>query len=432
MIPTQVASPALHPDLARAFADFPADGVRWLLLRMPEGALAAPRGDIDLLVHPDDLALAVRLVRSHGFVQVPRPGADIHLLRYCAQTDQWLWLHVTSRLAFGSESLPLEGPHGCLPGRRAEELLPRADSDTSFWLLLWHCLAEKGRVGSHHRPALRTGAVAADCTGPFARTFARAVGHPEIAATLLDAVIHDNWTAVDAEIPAFVRAHKAAATGRSGARLARAIARRTSALLQWRKRRGISVALLGPDGAGKTTLAAGICGSVPFPSNIVYMGLTGGALRRIRRTRLPGVVFIASALVIWARYLRAWSHMLRGRLVVFDRYVYDAVAPPGYTPRLLERIGRRMSRRICPSPDLVLLLDAPGEVMYERKGEYDAGTLERWRHDFRSLQSQLPRLHRLDAGRSATEVRVEAVDRIWRLYSERWAAVSPGLSSRSS
>jgi len=432
MIPTQTTTPALHPELAGVAHAFAAAGVRWLLLRTPDGGLSAPRGDIDLLVDPDDFSLAGRLLSDRGFATLPRRGADLHFLNYLAETDQWLWIHVTGRLAFGSEQLPLRGDRGCLTRRSVEHVLPQPDTDTAFWLLLWHCLGEKGRVAPHHRPALRAGAVAADCSGTFARAFARAAGNVALPAMLLDAVIHDNWNAVDAAIPICTNAQNAATPSSATARARRAIVNSIDTLMHWRERRGVSVALLGPDGAGKTTLATGICATVPLPSRIIYMGLTGGALRRIRRARLPGLVFIASACVLWARYLRAWLHLLRGRLVVFDRYVYDAVAPPGYPPGIFERVGRRLSRRICPSPDLVLLLDAPGAVMYARKGEYDPETLEHWRKNFRSLETHLKRLHRLDAGLSAADVQVEAVARIWRIYSERWTASSTGHSRRSS
>jgi thymidylate kinase len=432
MIPTQVAMPAIHPELAGVVHAFAAAGVRWLLLRTPDGGLSAPRGDIDLLVDPDDSRLVARLLSDRGFAKLPRRGADLHFLNYLAESNQWLWIHVTSRLAFGREQLPLRGDHGCLTCRLVEHLLPQPDPDTAFWLLLWHCLGEKGHVAPHHRPALRGGAVAADCSGPFALAFARAAGDAVLPETLLDAVIHDNWNAVDIAIPICTRARDKARSSSVLARARRAIVTTVGALTHWRQRRGVSVALIGPDGAGKTTLATGICGSVPFRSRVIYMGLTGGALRRIRRARLPGLVFIASACVLWARYLRAWFHMLRGRLVVFDRYVYDAVAPPGYTPGPFERVGRRLSRRICPSPDLVLLLDAPGAVMYARKGEYNPETLEHWRSDFRSLETQLKRLHRLDAGVSAADVQREAVARTWRIYSQRWTALSSRESRRSS
>src|SRR5947208_14851621 len=59
-----------------------------------------------------------------------------------------------------------------------------------------------------------------------------------------------------------------------------------------RRRRGLSIALLGPDGAGKSTLAMGIQHSFVFPVRLVYMGLTGGLLRHIARLHVPGLVFL--------------------------------------------------------------------------------------------------------------------------------------------
>jgi thymidylate kinase len=191
-------------------------------------------------------------------------------------------------------------------------------------------------------------------------------------------------------------------------------------LARWSVRRGLSVAVLGPDGAGKSTLASSLCAHVPLPSRTIYMGLTGGALHHARRLRIPGVVFVASAAIIWGRYLRACYHQARGRMVVFDRYVYDAVAPPAYQQGVLGRLGRRLSRYLCPSPDLVLVLDAPGSVMHRRKGEYDADTLEHWRQRFLSLQAASRRVTVLDATRPADAVRIDALASLWQRHVEHW------------
>ena len=82
-----------------------------------------------------------------------------------------------------------------------------------------------------------------------------------------------------------------------------------------------------------------------------------------------------------------------GRTVVFDPVVGEDHAWRERQPRIVdpvrERIGRRLSLHLCPAPDLVLLLDAPGEVMYQRKREYDPHTLEGWRSQFLSLASRL-------------------------------------------
>ena len=40
------------------------------------------------------------------------------------------------------------------------------------------------------------------------------------------------------------------------------------------KRRGFTIALIGPDGAGKTTLAEKLQRNLPFPIRYLYMGVS--------------------------------------------------------------------------------------------------------------------------------------------------------------
>ncbi|HKP21651.1 MAG TPA: hypothetical protein VJT68_09045, partial [Thermoleophilaceae bacterium] len=181
---------------------------------------------------------------------------------------------------------------------------------------------------------------------------------------------------------------------------------------------GIAVAVIGPDGAGKSTLLEGLERSLPLPVYRQYMGLTGGRLRKVGRLRVPGLVFLARALILWSRYLRGMYHRARGHIVLFERYTLDGAVPSGIPLRPAARMSRRVLRRICPLPDLVLLLDASGETMYERSGEYGAPTLAAWRDAYARLRATVPQLETLDAERQADEVRRDAERRIWRRYAE--------------
>jgi thymidylate kinase len=191
----------------------------------------------------------------------------------------------------------------------------------------------------------------------------------------------------------------------------------------------LSIALIGPDGAGKSTLATRIQSSFIFPSRLIYMGLTGGLLRYIDRLHVPGLVRVARLLVIWSRYLLAQYHQARGRLVVFDRYIYDAMVPHPERLNWLRRASRWLDGRACPGPDLVLVLDAPGETMYGRKAEYTPEMLEEWRRAFLALQQRVPRVQIVDTARDKDAVRIDVVDRIWQLYVARWACGSSNGSS---
>ena len=187
----------------------------------------------------------------------------------------------------------------------------------------------------------------------------------------------------------------------------------------WRAR-GVRAALLGPDGAGKSTLASGLENTVPLPMAQIYMGLTGGWLRRVDKLRLPGVVRAGRMLVIWGRYLRGFALAASGKLVIFDRYIYDAEVPTPYELGPAARLARWIDGHVCPGPDVTILLDAPGEVMYRRKGEYDAETLEHWRQRFLGVRRRVPDIEVVDTTRPADVVLRDVTARIWRRYAVRW------------
>ncbi|MFQ6113707.1 MAG: hypothetical protein ACE5NG_06400, partial [bacterium] len=101
-----------------------------------------------------------------------------------------------------------------------------------------------------------------------------------------------------------------------------------------------------------------------------------------------------------------------------DRYLYDLyVAPPGRT--FGKRLGRWLRLRTCPSPDLVILLDAPGEVLYARKHEHSPEWLEGRRQTFLALKDKIPNMIIVDATQSAEAVYREVISIIWQYYGDR-------------
>jgi thymidylate kinase len=178
----------------------------------------------------------------------------------------------------------------------------------------------------------------------------------------------------------------------------------------------MTVAVLGPDGAGKTTLVRSLSRSLPVPTRIQYLGLTGGRMPRADALRVPGVVFTARLAILWWRYLRGVYYRRRGWIVLFERYVLDAAVPSGMELKPIAKLSRRLQRWVLPLPDLVLLLDASGETMHRRSGEYDPVRLEEWRVAFGRLRRSVRQLEVLDAERPSDAVLHDAEARIWRRY----------------
>jgi thymidylate kinase len=150
------------------------------------------------------------------------------------------------------------------------------------------------------------------------------------------------------------------------------------------------------------------------------MGLTGGRLPRADALRVPGLVLTARLALLWTRFGVSLYHRARGRIVLFDRYTLDGTVPSGVHLGKLGRLSRRVQSAACPTPDLVLLLDASGATMHLRNREYEPTRLEEWRQAYRQLAGRVTSLQVLDAERPVDVVRRDAQSRIWRCYAERW------------
>ena len=177
--------------------------------------------------------------------------------------------------------------------------------------------------------------------------------------------------------------------------------------------RGLSVALLGPDGVGKTTLLAGLTAAYPLPVRQIYMGMWQGT-NRPDYTRLHAIgAIVARPFRVWWRVAQAAVHVWRGRVVVFDRYTYDALLPITGSWQALKRPYFWVLAHLAPRPDLVLILDLPGEVAFARKGESTPEALEAVRQGFLALVPRL-RAEVVDASAPAEQVRADVVARIRR------------------
>src|SRR4051794_18231941 len=419
-----------HPLLGELFASLQRRGVLWSLLRVPAD-LSAPTGDVDILVAPGDGAALTQAAEEVGFVALPGWDAPPNLLlvTYAAGSDTWLILDVLTTVSF--RALPFwelpEVARGVLARRRIEDSVARPDDGDAFWLLLWHCLLDKRTIAPRHRRDLQALAAAGE-SSPVGRAVLSAAAGDWSPGALIEAARGGRWEHLEGVgrqlAPALERARPS--SERLGWRLRRLVASARRPLLL-RRRRGVSVALLGPNGVGKSTAAAGLRERFPFDSRLIYMGLW----KARPRGRGPAAVDpLLRPLRIWTRYLRARYHQLTGRLVIFDRYVAEAKLPAAPPLVALKKPYFWFLSHCVPSPDATVVLDVPGAVAYGRKQENPPEELESERRLYARLATSHPSVALVDASREAAAVRGDITAIVWRLLARRWQPRQPPAAVR--
>ncbi|HVF89460.1 MAG TPA: hypothetical protein VNH22_05300 [Blastocatellia bacterium] len=226
-----------------------------------------------------------------------------------------------------------------------------------------------------------------------------------------------------------------------------------------------TVALIGPDGAGKTTIGRRLEQTLPVPVKNLYMGVNLDssdhmlpttrlfhATRRLlgakpdaagppdpdrMEPRRSGIVrrvifgfksnlylFIQVSEEWWRQGLSWYYRHQGGHIVLFDRhffcdyYTYD-IAPGEKKRPLRRRVHGLMLERVYPKPDLVIYMDAPAEVLFARKGEGTLKVLERRRQDYLRMRAVVKNFAVVDASKPEDEVVSDVTKLIMEFYRKR-------------
>jgi thymidylate kinase len=407
-------SPVVHPVLESAFRVLDACDIRWSLIRGADD-LAEPTGDVDLLV---DVAALDRLdpaLAEAGLVRMGVRGHGSHrfYFSYDAADRYWLKLDVVTEISFGQYQqlrTTLAGP--CLERRRRDRSLWRLAPEDEAWLFLLHLFLDKRRLAPERRQAALTAARQASVTDPVALAVDDAVGEGW-AQAVLAVILHrqQDFGAVARRLSRRWTSRRPMRT--AGRWLANGFVRHLDVPFGGHPA-GPVVAFIGPDGAGKTTVSKAVDSWYPGSSRRVHLGIWREARWDALLHRVPGVRPAQRVLRVLGSSAKTRFHRRLGRLVLLDRSVHDVFLPGSVGTTLSARVVPWLLVQLAPRPGLILLLDAPGELMFARKGENTVEVLEERRQAYLDLARRDGDFVVLDAASPAEDVAREAVSAIWR------------------
>jgi hypothetical protein len=336
----------LHPLVARATEALETAGVPWALLR-GEHDLGDPRGDVDILVDRSrELGAVEQALRPLGVVAVPQVGAGAHRLfvGYDRPTRRWIEFDVEWDMDFGPQlhftlnwlvpALRSGAARAVLARRRRWPDAPGMwvlHPDDAFWALLLHVIIDKARVKDHHADRLVDLCEDATASGPLAQVVADACPAGWDVDRIIRCARAREWPTLVALGRVLVR--RSCIRNPVGCRigaLVRGLHRLGRSLWSVLALRGVSVAVVGPDGACRSALVAGLLSERRLQTRHVH--------RRLART----------------------YHRLRGRTVVSE--AHPAALPAGADPDVVITLepGRPVTRDV--------LADAVDLVWRERSG----------------------------------------------------------------
>ena len=171
--------------------------------------------------------------------------------------------------------------------------------------------------------------------------------------------------------------------------------------------RGITIALVGPDGCGKSTISHKLCDEIPFHTKQMYMGSdqyllpttkllagvskfielaknksNGGENPKYRSPQKSGFIgefkesigILNRIIEMFTRYLvRGYPYLRRNYIIIYDRYIYDVLISNNINSHTLLK---KVIIDLFPKPDITIYLDTDAELIYKRKKEHTLEEIE--------------------------------------------------------
>ena len=405
--------------LRTLFRSLERHAIRYCVLHSWEGLPEELPSDLDLAVDPDDarrFSLVVADLRAGGYI-------PIQCLNYAVRGYYYVfaWWE-NGELGMAAVDITLEHRRAGLVLASSRELVAGRRAHEEFWIpapavefaYLLDKKILKGEMSARHvrrlaELAIELGPERAEAVAArlFGEGWKRRVVEASAAgklADLLRPLRRQRWRTVLERDPLNPVRYGAANLARLGRR--------------WWRPTGLFLVMLGPDGAGKSSLGDRLLEAIG-PAFRRYKRLHSGPLVWPSREQLVSDPHGRPSYPVWSSVARLFAHLAdhqlgywfkirpvlaRSGLVLFDRFFLDRLVDARRYRYGGPRWLVRALCRLVPQPDLLLVLDAPEEVILSRKQEISAKALREQRPLYRSLLRGARAGYLIDAACSPEEV----------------------------
>jgi thymidylate kinase len=197
---------------------------------------------------------------------------------------------------------------------------------------------------------------------------------------------------------------------------------------------GLVVAVLGPDGSGKTTVIEHLERELAPAFRQVkrfhlrpHFGQQGCGVAVTEPHASPPRNCIGSfakmvlfTLDYWSGYLRIiYPEKARSTLIIFDRHFYDMLVDPKRYRLAASFWIAKLFVKLVPKPDIWLVLDAPAALLVSRKGELNIESATTLRNAYVALAQGLSNAHLVNTGGTLEQTYENALLPVLTLLHQR-------------
>jgi len=428
--------------LLRVFETFQRAGIAYCVLHGYESYPRWIKSDVDCLiaddVQPDQLVALFHENRAHLGAEIVRSRGYYFILAGKNASGSPCFLELDLGVNHELDGRQFYTGGEVLRSRRRYHQFWVPAADVEFGCYLIKKIAKRQLSDDHGR---RLSALYQEDPAGCRQQVARFWGTRGTAA-ILSAADSGDWQSLQPCLGKLWKELRRRATLRHPLRVVDNWLRRIASRIRhgFRPDSGLDVVFLGPDGAGKSSVVQAVVRQLAgaFARTTCYSFPPALLQRLHRRPEGPDPLPHAAPLRSWpASMLRAVGYwfvyytlgyfvtvhlaLARAALVVHDRHLLDALVDPRRYRYGGPRWLLRLIWRLVPKSDLVILLDAPPEVLQARKQEVSFAETARQREAYLALVGAMSNGYVVDAARPLEQVVGEVNDIILRHVATRSA-----------